>query len=158
MQILPAGQTCVNERRGILSPQEERGKLKRAGLILFPLLFAVTTMAADLTDKKALTLAGAKHIAAAAEAEAVKNNWNVVIAIVDEGGYLIYLQKMDDVQIASVDIALRKARSAALFRRPTKAFEEQLAGGRMSVLKLEGAMPMEGGLSSLTARSSAPLA
>jgi uncharacterized protein GlcG (DUF336 family) len=53
---------------------------------------------------------------------------------------------MDDVQIASIDIAQRKARSAALFRRPTKAFEEQLAGGRVSVLKLEGAMPMEGGL------------
>jgi uncharacterized protein GlcG (DUF336 family) len=146
MQILPAVHADIPARRGILSPQEERGKVTRAGLIVFPLLFALTTMAADLTEKKALTLAGAKHIAAAAEAEAVKNSWNVVIAIVDEGGHLVYLQKMDDVQIASIDIAQRKARSAALFRRPTKAFEEQLAGGRVSVLKLEGAMPMEGGL------------
>src|SRR5512145_527440 len=94
MQILPAVHADVPARRGILSPQEERGKVTRAGLIVFPLLFALTTMAADLTDKKALTLTGAKHIAAAAEAEAVNNNWNVVIAIVDEGGHLVYLQKM----------------------------------------------------------------
>jgi len=101
---------------------------------------------AQLTQRKALTLEAARKIAAAAEAEARKNNWNVVIAIVDDGGHLIYLQRMDNVQIASIEIALRKARSAALFRRPTKAFEDQLVGGRQAVLALPGAMPFEGGL------------
>lgn len=99
-----------------------------------------------LAQRKALTLEAARRIAAAAEAEARKNNWNVVIAIVDEGGYPVYLARMDGVQLASIEIALRKARSAALFRRPTKVFEDQLAGGRQAVLALPGAMPAEGGL------------
>ncbi len=119
---------------------------------LFPLWAAVMLAltagapAAQLAERKALTLEAARKIAAAAEAEARKNNWNVVIAIVDEGGYLVYLERMDNVQIASIEIALRKARSAALFRRPTKVFEDQLAGGRQAVLALPGAMPFEGGL------------
>lgn len=108
-------------------------------------LVAVTA-SAQLADKKALTLAAAKKVAAAAEAEARKNNWNVVIAILDEGGHLVYLQRMDGAQIASVEIALKKAESAVRFKRPTKAFEDQLVGGRTAILKLPGAMPFEGGL------------
>jgi uncharacterized protein GlcG (DUF336 family) len=100
----------------------------------------------QLAEKKALTLAVAKKMAAGAEAEARKNNWNVVIAILDDGGHLLYLQRMDGVQIASIDIALKKAESAVFFRRPTKAFEDQLVGGRTAILKLPGAMPFEGGL------------
>ena len=68
--------------------------------------------AAQLTDKKALTLDAAKKIAAAAEAEAVKNKWNVVIAVVDDGGHLIYLQRMDTTQTGSIDVAIRKAQTA----------------------------------------------
>jgi len=109
-------------------------------------LAASVTLSAQLAEKKALTLAAAKKIAAAAEAEARKNNWNVVIVILDEGGHLLYLQRMDGVQIASIDIALKKAQSAVLFKRPSKAFEDQLVGGRTAVLKLPGAMPFEGGL------------
>jgi len=109
-------------------------------------LAAWVAASAQLAEKKVLTLAAAKKIAAAAEAEARKNNWNVVIAILDEGGHLVYLQRMDGVQIASIDIALKKAESAVFFKRPTKAFEDQLVGGRTAILKLRGAMPFEGGL------------
>ena len=109
-------------------------------------LVAGLAASAQLAEKKALTLAAAKKIAGAAEAEARKNNWNVVIAILDDGGHLLYLQRMDGVQIASLEIALKKAESAVFFKRPTKAFEDQLAGGRTAILKLPGAMPFEGGL------------
>jgi glc operon protein GlcG len=112
------------------------------------LLFAVCTLgfADDLTTKKALTLSGAKRIAAAAEAEAVKNKWNVVIAIVDDGGNLLYLQRADGTQIGSVDVAVAKARTAIKFKRPSKALEDAVAGGRNAVLALPGAVPVEGGV------------
>lgn len=102
--------------------------------------------AADLTTKKSLNLAAAKRIAAAAEAEAVKNKWNVVIAILDEGGHLLYLQRADGTQVGSVDVAIAKAQSAVKFKRPTKALEDALAGGRQAILALPGAVPVEGGL------------
>lgn len=103
-------------------------------------------MAAELATKKTLTLAAAKEIAAAAEREAAANNWNVVIAILDEGGHLLYLQRMDETQVGSVDVAIAKAQSAVKFKRPTKAFEDALNGGRQAILRLPGAMPVEGGL------------
>lgn len=103
-------------------------------------------MAAELTTKKALNLAVAKEIAAAAEKEARANKWNVVIAIVDDGANLIYLQRMDETQIGSIDVAIAKAQSAIKFKRPTKAMEDALKGGRQAILRLPGAMPIEGGL------------
>lgn len=110
------------------------------------LLAAAASFAAELATRKALTLAAAKEIAAAAEAEAVKNKWNVVIVILDDGGNPLYLQRMDDVQTGSIDVAMQKAQSAVRFRRPTKAFEEALTGGRQAILRLPGAMPIEGGV------------
>ncbi|MBI1897080.1 MAG: heme-binding protein [Acidobacteria bacterium] len=107
---------------------------------------AAGSAAAQLATKKALTLEAAKQIAATSEAEARKNKWNVVIVIVDDGGNLLYLQRMDGVQIGSIDVAQQKALSALRFRRPTKAFEDALAGGRHAILRLPGAMPVEGGL------------
>lgn len=101
---------------------------------------------AQLANKKALTLSAAKTIAAAAEAEAKKNNWNVVISIVDEGANLIYLQRMDGTQIGSVDIAQMKARTAIRMKRPTKVLEDTVLGGRNTVLKLPDVLPVEGGL------------
>lgn len=101
---------------------------------------------AQITTKKSLTLAAAKQIAAAAEAEAVKNKWTVVIAVVDDGGHLILLQRMDETQIGSVEIATQKASTSVLFKRPTKALEDAVAGGRNVMLKLPGALPIEGGL------------
>jgi uncharacterized protein GlcG (DUF336 family) len=95
-----------------------------------------------------ITLAQAKRVAEAALAVARANQWTLVIAIVDPGGHLVYLEKMDETQVGSVAIAEDKARSAALFKRPTKMFQERLArgGDGLLVLRLQGAMPVEGGL------------
>jgi uncharacterized protein GlcG (DUF336 family) len=101
---------------------------------------------AQLAEKKVLTLEGAKKVAAAAEAEAKKNNWNVVIAVVDDGGHLVYLQRIDGTQTGSIDVAIQKARTAQAFKRPTKVFEDAIAGGRNALLALHGALPLEGGL------------
>jgi glc operon protein GlcG len=96
----------------------------------------------------AITLEQAKKVLAAAETEARKNDWNVVIAVVDTGGNLVVLQRMDDTQIASITVAQQKAWSAASYRRPTKTFEDTVAAGPAGarVLALHGAMPVEGGL------------
>jgi glc operon protein GlcG len=96
--------------------------------------------------KKSLTLAEARQIAAAAEAEAAKNQWNVTIAILDEGGHLLYLERMDDAPLGGVVVAQEKARTSVLFRRPTKSIEESILGGRLVMLGLPGATPIEGGL------------
>src|SRR4249920_2534178 len=115
-------------------------------LSAFLFLGVALPAAAQLTDKKALTLEAAKKIAAAAEAEAVKNKWNVVIAIVDDGGHLIYLQRMDGTQTGSVEVAIKKAQTAMAFKRPTKVFEDAIADGRNALIALHGALPLEGGL------------
>ena len=96
--------------------------------------------------KKGLTLADAKGIAAAAEAEALKNGWSVSIAIVDDGGNLLYLQRLDDAPVGSVAVAQEKARTAFLFGGPTKAIEDMIAGGRLVMLALPGVTPIRGGL------------
>ena len=99
-----------------------------------------------LMDKKAMTLEFAKQVADAAEKKAAENNWTVVIAIVDEGGQLVYLARRDNTQFGSVDVAIRKAHTSAAFKRPTKVFEDAVAGGRTALLGLRGALPLEGGL------------
>jgi uncharacterized protein GlcG (DUF336 family) len=110
------------------------------------LLYSATALA-QLADKKVLTLAVAKKIAAAAEEEAVKNKWNVVIAVVDDGGNLLYLQRLDDTQIGSIEVAIQKAQTSVNFKRPSKALEEALVtNNRTPILKLPGAIPIEGGL------------
>jgi glc operon protein GlcG len=101
---------------------------------------------AQLADKKTLTLEAARKIAAAAEAEAAKNKWGVVIAIVDDGGHLVYLQRIDGTQTGSIDVAIKKAQTAMAFKRPTKVFEDAVAGGRNAILALPGALPLEGGV------------
>lgn len=101
---------------------------------------------AQLADKKVITLEGAKKIAAAAEAEALRNKWTVVIAIVDDGGQLVYLQRIDGTQTGSIEVAIRKARTAAAFKRPSKVFEDAIAGGRHALLALPAVLPLEGGL------------
>lgn len=99
-----------------------------------------------LLSKRTLSLAAAKKVAAAAESFARKKGWNVVIAIVDDGGHLIHLSRMDGTQIGSIEVAQAKARTALAFKRPTKAWSEVLAGGRYAVLGLPGVTPVEGGL------------
>ena len=110
------------------------------------MLFLSSAQGAELASRKALTLEVAKQLAQVAEAEAAKNQWTMVIAIVDEGANLIYLERMDETQIGSVEVAQRKAQSAIKFKRPTKAFEDAVAGGRTAVVTLPGALPIEGGL------------
>jgi glc operon protein GlcG len=101
-----------------------------------------------MTYARPLGLEDAKKAAAAALAEARTNNWNMAVAVVDPAGLLVYFEKMDGTQNGSVAIAQAKARSAALFKRPTKAFQDMLAAGGegMRVLGLEGAVPVDGGL------------
>jgi len=101
---------------------------------------------AQMMDRKALTLEAAMKLAAAAEAEAAKNNWNVAIAIVDEGGHLVLLHKRDNTQYGSIDVAIQKAQTAAGFKRATKVFEDAIAGGRTAILGIEQALPLEGGV------------
>lgn len=90
----------------------------------------------------------AKRAAAAAVAEAKKNNWTMAVAIVDPAGDLVYFEKVDGTQPASVNVAVDKARSAARFKRPTKAFQDVLAAGGegLRLLALQGAVPVEGGV------------
>lgn len=120
---------------------------KLLSMCVFALFAALSLQAsAQLADKKVLTLDGAKKVAAAAEAEAKKNNWNVVIAVVDDGGHLLYLQRIDGTQTGSIEVAIQKARTAQAFKRPTKVFEDAIAGGRNALIALHGALPLEGGL------------
>jgi uncharacterized protein GlcG (DUF336 family) len=96
-------------------------------------------------------LENAKKAAAAAIAEARKNNWTIGVAITDIGGDLVYFEKMDGTQTGSVRVAIDKARSAALFKRPTKVWQDLVAAGGagLRILGLEGAVPIEGGLTLL---------
>jgi uncharacterized protein GlcG (DUF336 family) len=114
--------------------------------ILVTLILGAGAGKAQLADKKALTLEAAKQIAAAAEKEAAGSKLTMVIAILDDGGNLIYLERMNETQIGSIEVAQQKARSAVSFKRPTKVFEDAVVGGRNAILKLPGAMPVEGGL------------
>ena len=95
-----------------------------------------------------ISVENAKKAAAAALAEAVKNHWVMAVAVVDPAGTLVYYEKSDNTQIGSANVSINKARSAALYKRPTKAFQDALAGGGagLRVLGLEGAVPVEGGV------------
>jgi uncharacterized protein GlcG (DUF336 family) len=99
-----------------------------------------------MLTKTYLGLAEAKGVAAAAAAVAAQNGWSVVIAVLDEGGHLHYLERMDGTQMASVQVAQDKGRTAALFKRPSKALEDAVAGGRQVMMTLPGATPIEGGV------------
>jgi len=111
-------------------------------LVLVPL--AVT--AQQLPTRRTLTLEAAKRMAAAAEAEARKNNWAVSIAVLDDGGHLVYFQRMDGAKLVAIDIAIRKARTAVYFQGETKALEEEVSKGRTALLPIEGFMPLESGI------------
>jgi glc operon protein GlcG len=123
------------------------GPCLMVSVTLLGFILSSTTAIAQLIDKKGLTLEAAKRVAAAAEEEALKNKWTVVIAIVDDGSNLVYLQRLDETQIGSIEVAIQKAKTAASFKRPTKALEDAvISGGRTVVLSMPGALPIEGGL------------
>ncbi len=98
-----------------------------------------------MDTKKIISLDDVKRVVAAAEAEAIKNKWNVVIAVVDDGGHLMYLQR-EKVQLGSIDVAITKAKVALMFRRPTRFWEETVAEGRQGYLAMPGMLPIEGGV------------
>lgn len=120
--------------------------MRLTSLVLLSLFLLGASAAAQVADRKIITLDGAKAILAAAEAEAAKNKWTVAIAVVDESGNLIAFHKVDETQVGSIDIAIGKARTAARMKRPTKALEDAVAGGRMVMLAVEGITPLEGGV------------
>ncbi len=118
------------------------------------LLGAALALSASLQAQQPVLYGGpipiekAKLVAAAAVTEAQKNGWLMAVAIVDPSGYLIFFEKMDGTQIGSIQLSIAKARSAALFKRPTKVYEDAVAGGGIGlrILKVEGAIPIEGGI------------
>lgn len=99
-----------------------------------------------MAEKPLLTLEDAKRIAAAAQAEALRNDWRVVIAVVDDGGHLLYLQRSHDTQFGSIETAIQKAHAAVAFQRPTKVSEDAVLSGRLIHLALPGVIPAEGGV------------
>jgi glc operon protein GlcG len=99
-----------------------------------------------LRDVRALTLDGAKAMAAAAERFALERGWTVAVAVVDAAGGLILFHCLEDTQPASQDVAVLKARTAARFHRATKALEDGVAGGRTALLSMPGIVAIEGGL------------
>jgi uncharacterized protein GlcG (DUF336 family) len=99
-----------------------------------------------LPQKPMLTLDAARRVLAAAEAEAIRHGWPVVIAVADDGGNLVTLVRLDQAQFGSVDVAIAKARAAVAYKRPTKAWDDVLHAGRFAVLGLPGMLPAEGGV------------
>ena len=107
-------------------------------------------MALTLPAKKMLTLEAARHAMAACEAEALRNQWRVVIAVVDDGGHTVLLQRLDHAQISSIDTAVAKARAAVAWKRPSRLLEESINNGRTAFLSisqgmglLQGGVPIE---------------
>jgi len=116
---------------------------------LLPLVLALAapSVPADaLPTKEVLTLRAARSVADAAEAEALRRGATVVIAVVDDAGHLLVLHRLDDTQVASVEVGIAKARTAAIFRRPSRVFEDQVKNGRISALALPGAAALQGGI------------
>jgi uncharacterized protein GlcG (DUF336 family) len=114
---------------------------------VFVLAVSAAAGAADqLPTRRTLTLDAARKIAAAAEAEARKNNWSVAIAVVDDGGQLVLFQRMDGAKLVAIDIAMRKARTAVFFQQETRLLEEEVTKGRNALLPIDGFMPLEGGV------------
>ncbi len=97
-------------------------------------------------NKPILTLDDAKRVAAAAEAEALANEWKVAIAVVDDGGHLLYMQRNHDTRFGSVETATAKAHMAAALHIPTKVSEDAVMSGRLIHLALPGVIPAEGGV------------
>jgi uncharacterized protein GlcG (DUF336 family) len=99
-----------------------------------------------MKTRQELTLADCESIAAAAQAEARRNNWMVSIAILDDGGHLLHFARMDGASPASVAISVEKARTAAMTRRTSGVWEERIKQGRTSMLKMPGILPVQGGV------------
>jgi len=120
--------------------------LARGFLATAVVVWVTAARSAEVADKKALTLDGAKKVAAAAAAEAARNNEGAAIAVVDDGGNLMYLERIDGTFAAGARISIGKARTAALFKKPTAAFEDIIKNGRTAMVALEDFTPLQGGV------------
>lgn len=121
----------------------------RGTILVLAILSSLTTAYAEqglVLEKKVLSLAAARKIVAAAEAEANARGVGVVIAVVDSSGTIIELTRMDTAQVASVNVGIGKAKTAAIYRRPSRDFEEQIKSGRIAALALADATPLQGGV------------
>jgi glc operon protein GlcG len=119
--------------------------------LLVAAALAALTVGASAQDKRpdygtAVNAAGAKKIAAGVVAECQKNGWNVAVAVVDNHGFLVYFERMDNTQTASMDIAVGKAKAAATYRRPTRVFMEAINKGGPATVTLPGVFASPGGL------------
>ncbi|HLN58535.1 MAG TPA: heme-binding protein [Thermoanaerobaculia bacterium] len=101
---------------------------------------------AQTLDKKVLSFAAARKMSAAAQEAAKARKVDVVIVVVDDGGHIILLERMDGAQVASVNVGIGKARTSAIYRRPSKVFEDQIRNGRVAALALADATPLQGGV------------
>ncbi len=125
------------------------GKMKLTTLLAATLMFFVSSaMAQQMPNPYGpnINLESAKKVAAAAEKEAVTAKVNAVIAVVDTGGNLVYLERFDVVQWGSIDVAVHKAKCSAGYKRATKAFETVIGGGNVTYLTLDGVSAIEGGV------------
>jgi glc operon protein GlcG len=122
--------------------------MKAHGTMLLALSLAAAngSLGAQTMEKKTLTLDGARRVIAAAQAEAKRNNAGGVIAVVDDGGHLISLDRLDNTFAAGAEISVGKARTAVLFKRPTKFFEDVIRNGRTSMVTLPDFTPLQGGI------------
>lgn len=110
------------------------------------LLGVAGTVKAQFVEKKTVSLALAKKMAAAAEAEATKNNWNMVITVVDDGGNIVYIGRMDGAQLGSIEVSEGKAHTALAFRRPSKAFQDLVDQNQPHLTTLPHVTAVQGGL------------
>jgi glc operon protein GlcG len=122
--------------------------LKSLAALLAVLCVASALAQAPLPYGLPVSLENARKAAATALEEARKGNWKMAVAVVDTGGTLVYYEKMDNTQTGSADVAIEKARTAVRFKRPSKAFQDLVAGGGVGlrILRLPGAVPFEGGI------------
>ena len=123
--------------------------MERNWIVIVCATAALTATAAagqDVMNRKVLTLAAARKVVAAAEAEATARGVGVVTVVVDDAGHVVTLARMDNAQVASVNVGIGKARTAAIYRRPSRVFEEQIRNGRIAALALADATPLQGGL------------
>jgi len=108
---------------------------------------ASSVLSAQIVNKPSVGLELAKKIAARAEAEAAKNQWTMFIVVVDDGGNLVFLERMDGAQLGSLDVAMGKAKTALRFKRPTKVFQDRINGGSNdATLTVPGIVAVDGGL------------
>lgn len=120
--------------------------MKKLILTVSSLLLAASSLSAQqLSTKKSLNLAVTKVIVAAAEQEAAKNKWTMFITVVDDGGTVVAIERMDETQIGSLDVSIGKAKTALRFKRPSKVFDDLVNGGRPGLMGL-GVTPVEGGI------------